>query len=69
MSGVKEIQVPWQPSCWVGGKSIWITRACGCQDFYWIDSALVPLLQFSDESRTKYAAVKATSAIMRAMRK
>lgn len=68
MSGVKEIQSPWQPSCWVGGKGIMITKASGSQDVYWINCALVPLVELSYESWAKYAAVKATAAIMRAMR-
>lgn len=43
--------LPWRPTCWVGGKGI--IQLCNMQDDTW----------------EKYAAVKATAAILRAMRK
>ena len=43
--------LPWKPTCWVGGK------------------LPIYLCELEEDSRERYAAVKATAAIMRAMRK
>lgn len=43
--------LPWKPTCWVGGK------------------IPVQLCDLDDDTREKYAARKATAAILRAMRK
>lgn len=57
---------PWKPTCWVGGRLIVI----GSGVFYhWLSSADQQLCELSDDSRAKYAAKKATAAILRSMRK
>lgn len=43
--------LPWKPTCWVGGHRP------------------IQLCDMEDDSFKKYAAVKATAAILRAMRK
>ena len=43
--------LPWKPTCWVGGHHP------------------IELSALDDDSQRKYSAVKATAAIMRAMRK
>lgn len=43
--------LPWKPSCWVGGKRP------------------IHIWELDDDTVEKYAAMKATAAIMRAMRK
>lgn len=57
--------LPWKPTCWVGGLLVHSNRIGD----HWIDCAAQRLSDLEDDSRAKYAAVKATSAIMRAMRK
>lgn len=52
---------PWKPTCWVGGQYM------GRNDWHeWRD---IPIEQLEDGSRKKYAATKATAAILRSMRK
>lgn len=56
---------PWKPTCWVGGNLVQILR----HDLKWADDYAVDLHYLSDDSREKYAATKATAAILRSMRK
>lgn len=56
---------PWKPTCWVDGVSchrLW-------PDIQWRDDYAVDIQCLSDGSREKYAATKATAAILRSMRK
>lgn len=62
---IKVPQAPWQPSCWVGGLLV-TSKLLGDN---WLNTDAQPIINMPDDSRAKYAAVKATSAIMRAMRK
>lgn len=62
---IHSTQVPWQPSCWVGGLLV-SSKLLGDN---WLNTDNQPIINMPDDSRAKYAAVKATSAIMRAMRK
>lgn len=62
---IKVPQVPWQPSCWVGGLLV-TSKLLGDN---WLNTDAEPIINMPDDCRAKYAAVKATSAIMRAMRK
>lgn len=58
--------LPWKPTCWVGG----ILSASNNPDkFEWVGTSYVEISDLPDDGRYKYAAVKATSAILRAMRK
>ena len=61
---IKVPQAPWQPSCWVGGLLVNSRIA----NDYWMNADAQPIINMPDDCRAKYAAVKATSAIMRAMR-
>lgn len=56
---------PWKPTCWVGG--VMVTSALVGD--HWIDCGEQQLSELSDDSRQKYAAVKATAAILRALRR
>lgn len=56
---------PWKPTCWVGGIFI----PASVIGFVWVDFADKQLCELEDDSRAKYAAQKATSAILRSMRK
>lgn len=56
---------PWQPPCWVGGLLV-TSKLLGDN---WLNTDAQPIINMPDDCRAKYAAVKATSAIMRAMRK
>lgn len=56
---------PWQPACWVGGLLV-TSKLLGDN---WLNTDAHPIINIPDDCRAKYAAVKATSAIMRAMRK
>lgn len=59
---------PWKPTCWVGG--IMVTGFKGsAKGEGWIDFPEQQLCELSDDSRAKYAATKATAAILRSMRK
>lgn len=53
---------PWKPTCWVGGQYIG-------QGYEWMEWRDIPLSSLTDGSRKKYAATKATAAIIRSMRK
>jgi hypothetical protein len=53
------------PDCWVGGFLV-SSRQYGD---YWLSHGAQNILGLPDDSRAKYAAVKATAAILRAMRK
>lgn len=53
---------PWKPTCWVGG---WYFHC----DNPWRAGRHKELESLDDGSRKKYAAVKATAAILRSMRK
>jgi len=55
---------PWKPTCWVGGMFI--------GDSFkkpWMDIVDIEIAELNDDSRKKYAAKKATAAILRSMRK
>ncbi len=56
---------PWKPTCWVGGLLVTSTRIGD----HWINSGEQQLCELDDDSRAKYAAKKATAAILRSMRK
>jgi len=62
---IKVPQAPWQPSCWVAG----ILVTSNLLGDNWLNTDAQPIINMPDDCRAKYAAVKATSAIMRAMRK
>ena len=62
---IKVPWAPWQPSCWVGGILV-TSKLLGDN---WLNTDAQPIINMPDDCRAKYAAVKATSAIMRAMRK
>lgn len=62
---IKVPQSPWQPSCWVGGLFV-TSKLLGDN---WLNTEGQPIINMPDDCRAKYAAVKATSAIMWAMRK
>lgn len=55
---------PWMPTCWVGG---WLIPSDN-HNTPWIDGRHKQIEFMRDSSRQKYAAVKATAAILRAMR-
>lgn len=59
---------PWKPTCWVGGLLAY-TKGFKLGEHYWIDSGAEQLSAMPDDSRAKYAATKATAAILRSMRK
>lgn len=56
---------PWKPTCWVGGLFI----PSSLVGFAWVDFPDKQLCEMEDDSRAKYAATKATAAILQAMRK
>ena len=56
---------PWKPTCWVGG---WFLPGKN-QYSPWVDGKHKELEFLNDDSRQKYAATKATAAILRSMRK
>lgn len=56
---------PWKPTCWVGG---WLLLGKSVNP-QWIDGRHNELEFMNDDSRKKYAATKATAAILRSMRK
>lgn len=56
---------PWKPTCWVGG---WLLPIYDDND-PWISGRHKQLECMRDSSRQKYAATKATAAILRAARK
>lgn len=58
-------QVPWQPSCWVGGLLV-TSKLIGDN---WLNTEAEPTTNMPDDCRAKYAAAKVTLIIMRAMRK
>lgn len=59
---------PWKPTCWVGGLHIGMHRERLVRNpWLWMPS--IELEGLSDDSREKYAATKATAAILRSMRK
>lgn len=57
---------PWKPTCWVGG---WLLPASYDINNPWIEGGHKELELMRDSSRQKYAATKATAAILRSMRK
>jgi len=57
---------PWKPTCWVGGKGITVP---GGSVTIWTNNEIQQLCELGDDSRAKYAATKATAAILRGMRK
>lgn len=55
---------PWKPTCWVGGMYL------GPQfQEPWVCMPDIQLAPMRDGSEAKYAATKATAAILRSMRK
>lgn len=56
---------PWKPTCWVGGMS----SHKSWPDIQWISQGEIQIFFLSDADRRKYAATKATAAILRSMRK
>lgn len=56
---------PWKPTCWVGGIFVDRSRVGN----HWINCGEQQLSDLGDDSRAKYAATKATAAILRSMRK
>lgn len=62
---IKVPQVPWQPSCWVGGLLV-TSNLIGDN---WLDTEAEPTTNMPDDCRAKYAAAKVTLATMRSMRK
>lgn len=56
---------PWKPTCWVGGQSLGIS----IKGLIWVGYGVEQLSSMPDDSREKYAATKATAAILRSMRK
>jgi hypothetical protein len=62
---IEATQTPWQPSCWVGGLFV-TSKLVGDN---WLNTDAQPIINMPDDSRAKYAAVKATAAILKAMRK
>lgn len=59
---------PWKPTCWVGGLHIGMLRENVVKN-PWISMEGVELQDLVDDDRRKYAATKATAAILRSMRK
>lgn len=57
--------LPWRPTCWVGGILV-TSNLIGDN---WLNCSAQQLSELEDDSRAKYAATKATAAILRAMRK
>lgn len=57
---------PWKPTCWVGGLLVVNPED---HTHSWINGGEQQLCEMHDDSRAKYAATKATAAILRAMRK
>lgn len=57
---------PWKPTCWVGGLLV-VNIQTGIDRR--INSSEQQLCELDDDSRAKYAATKATAAILRSMRK
>lgn len=57
---------PWKPTCWVGD---WLLPPSYYINDPWIDGGHKQLELMRDSSRQKYAATKATAAILRSMRK
>lgn len=60
-----QIHQPWNPTCWVGGL---LAVNIKNKTDRWISCSDQQLCDLSDDSRYKYAAIKATAAILRAMR-
>lgn len=58
---------PWMPTCWVGGVMVTGFKRSVIGEG-WIDFPEQQICELGDDSRAKYAAVKATAAILRAMR-
>lgn len=56
---------PWKPTCWVGGMA----NHRHWPDIQWLGDHQIQICDLPDDSRTKYAATKATSAILRSIRK
>lgn len=56
---------PWKPTCWVGGLLV-VNIQTGIDR--WINFGEQQLCELDDDSRAKYAATKATAAILRAIR-
>jgi hypothetical protein len=56
---------PWKPTCWVGGIMVTSIRIGD----HWINCGEQQLCELGEDSRAKYAATKATAAILRSMRK
>lgn len=59
---------PWKPTCWVGGLYVGYNRETLVRN-PWMDIVDIELAELDDDSRKKYAATKATAAILRSMRK
>jgi len=59
---------PWKPTCWVGGVYLGSQGAIMVRD-PWVWMPGIELETLEDDSRAKYAATKATAAILRSMRK
>ena len=71
---------PWKPTCWVGGMMVVRRDSCDiCMllgkpgvciaSSHWIACGSQELQDIDDDCRSKYAATKATAAILRSMRK
>lgn len=59
---------PWKPTCWVGGAGFKVSTP-GRETIVWVNDHIQQLCELDDDSRAKYAAKKATAAILRSMRK
>ena len=63
-----QIHQPWKPTCWVGGFHVGMHRERFVRN-PWLQMPGVDLENLEDDSREKYAATKATAAILGSMRK